>query len=320
LTIQFAFQSVTNFVKSFLSHKSLQARQGGYWAWSDCQEKIDLKVNSQNLKTYRIEPHSGWMPLKLSEIYVYRRLLLIFTLRDIKARYKQTLAGISWVIIQPVLSMAVFTVFFGRWLNISTGDVPYPVFAFAALVPWTYFVHSLTMGSNSIVSQQSVISKVYFPRMLLPLASVLGGLVDLFMSLLVLLPLMLYYGITPGWQILTLPLFVLLAVLTSLGLGLWLSAINVRYHDVSQAMPFVTQIWLFATPVAYPISMVPDAVRPLYELNPMTCVVEGFRWALTGDGELHMRMMLISGGTALTILITGLYWFRREEVRFSDIV
>lgn len=279
-----------------------------------------MKFNSQNLHTYRIEPHSSWMPLNLKEIFAFRRLLLIFAIRDVKARYKQTLAGITWVIIQPLLSMLVFTVFFSRWLNISSGDVPYPVFTFAALVPWTYFVHSLTMASNSIVHQQSVISKVYFPRMLLPLASVLGGLIDLFMSLLVLVPLMMYYGYAPGWQILTLPIFILLALLTALGIGLWLSAINVRYHDVSQAMPFVTQIWLFATPVAYPITLVPESIRPLYELNPMTSVVEGFRWALTGDGELPLRMMLISGSIALTFLVTGLYWFRREEVRFADVV
>ena len=275
---------------------------------------------NQNLRSFRIEPHTGWMPLNLKEIYAFRRLLLIFAVRDIKARYKQTLAGITWVIIQPLLSMAVFTVFFSRWLKVSSGDVPYPVFVFAALVPWTYFVHSLTMASNSIVHQQAVITKVYFPRMLLPLASVLGSLADLFMSLLVLVPLMLYYGYAPGWQILMLPVFILLALITALGVGLWLAAINVRFRDVSQAMPFVTQIWLFATPVAYPISMVPEAARPLYDLNPMTSVIEGFRWALTGDGELPLRMMLISGGVALAILVSGLYWFRREEVRFADVV
>lgn len=279
-----------------------------------------LAPDNDKLQTHRIEPHSGWMPLNLRELYNFRRLLAIFTWRDVKARYKQTLAGVTWVIIQPVLTMLVFTVFFSRWLNVSSGDVPYPVFAFCALVPWTYFVHSLTMASNSIVSQQMVISKIYFPRMLLPLASVLGGLVDLLASLFVLVPLMLYYGYLPGWQLLTLPLFVLLALLTALGVGLWLAAINVRFRDVSQAMPFVTQLWLFATPVAYPITLVPEAIRPFYALNPMTSVVEGFRWALTGDGELPLRMMLISGSAAMITLLTGLYWFRREEVRFADLV
>jgi lipopolysaccharide transport system permease protein len=284
------------------------------------QDFYIVKFDSKKLNTYRIEPHSGWMPLDLAEIYKFRRLLMIFALRDVKARYKQTLAGITWVIIQPVLSMVVFTVFFSQWLKVSSGDVPYPVFAFAALIPWTYFVHSLTMASNSIVQQQSVITKVYFPRMLLPLASVMGGLVDLFVSMLVLVPLMLYYDLSLGWEMLTLPFFVLLAALTSLGIGLWLSAINVRFRDVGQAMPFVTQLWLFATPVAYPITIVPEALRPLYELNPMTSVVEGFRWALTGDGEFPLRMMLTSGGISLVILIAGLYWFRREEVRFADVV
>ena len=279
-----------------------------------------MKLDTEKLPVRRIEPHSGWMPLNLRELYTFRRLLAIFAWRDVKARYKQTLAGITWVIIQPVMTMVVFTVFFSRWLKVDSGNVPYPVFAFCALVPWTYFVHSLTMASHSIVSQQSVISKIYFPRMLLPFASVLGGLMDLFTSLVVLVPLMMYYGYAPGWQLLTLPLFILLALLTALGVGLWLAAINVRFRDVGQALPFVTQLWLFATPIAYPISVVPEAVRPLYELNPLTSVVEGFRWALTGDGDLPMRMMLVSGGVTLLILVSGLYWFRREEVRFADLV
>ena len=279
-----------------------------------------MNIDLTKLPVIRIEPHSSWMPLNLRELFYFRRLLVIFAWRDIKARYKQTLAGITWVIIQPILTMLVFTVFFGRWLNVSSGNVPYPVFAFCALVPWTYFVHSLTMSSNSVVGQMSVISKVYFPRLLLPMAAVIGGLVDLLTSLVVLVPLMLYYGFSPGLEILTLPLFILLAAMTALGLGLWLAAINVRFRDVAQAMPFITQLWLFATPVAYPISVVPAALRPLYELNPMVVVVEGFRWALTGDGELPLRMLVVSGGISLLLLISGMYWFRREEVRFSDLV
>lgn len=279
-----------------------------------------MKFDTDNLPIRRIEPHSGWMPLNLRELHTYRRLLAIFAWRDVKARYKQTLAGVTWVIIQPVLTMIVFTVFFSRWLKVDSGNVPYPVFTFCALVPWTYFVHSLTMASYSIVNQQSVISKIYFPRMLLPFAAVLGGLVDLLTSLTVLVPLMMYYGYAPGWQLLTLPLFILLALFTALGVGLWLAAINVRFRDVGQALPFVTQLWLFATPIAYPISVVPEAIRPFYELNPLTSVVEGFRWALTGDGDLPLRMMLVSGGVALLVLLSGLYWFRREEVRFADLV
>lgn len=279
-----------------------------------------MKFDPNTLPVRRIEPHTGWMPLNLHEVYEYRRLLAIFVWRDVKARYKQTMAGITWVIIQPVVSMLVFSVFFGRWLKVSSGDVPYPVFAFCALVPWTYFVHALTVASLSVVGQQSVISKAYFPRLLLPLSAVLGGLVDLFTSMLVLIPLMVYYGFVPGPQILALPLFVLLAALTALGVGLWLAAINVRFRDVNHAMPFITQLWLFLTPVAYPTSVVPQAWRPLYELNPMAAVVEGFRWALTGETELPVRMLLISGGIAMTILVSGLYWFRREEIMFSDVV
>lgn len=279
-----------------------------------------MKFDPNTLPVRRIEPHAGWMPLNLHEVYEYRRLLAIFVWRDVKARYKQTMAGVTWVIIQPVVSMLVFSVFFGRWLKVSSGDVPYPVFAFCALVPWTYFVHALTVASLSVVGQQSVISKAYFPRLLLPLSAVLGGLVDLFTSMLVLIPLMLYYGFAPGPQILALPLFVLLAALTALGVGLWLAAINVRFRDVNHAMPFITQLWLFLTPVAYPITVVPEAWRPLYELNPMAAVVEGFRWALTGETELPVRMLLVSGGIAMTILVSGLYWFRREEIMFSDVV
>jgi len=279
-----------------------------------------MRFDPNNLPVRRIEPHSGWMPLNLHEVYEYRRLLAIFVWRDVKARYKQTMAGVTWVLIQPILSMLVFSVFFGRWLNVSSGDIPYPVFVFAALIPWTYFVHALTVASLSVVGQQSVISKAYFPRLLLPMAAVLGGLVDLLMSMLVLIPLMWFYGLVPGPQILVLPLLVLLAALTALGVGLWLAAINVRFRDVNHAMPFITQLWLFATPVAYPISIVPSALRPLYELNPMVAVVEGFRWALIGDTELPWRMLLISGGIALAILVSGLYWFRREEIMFSDVV
>jgi len=279
-----------------------------------------MKTDPHELPLQRIEPHSGWMPLNLSELLRCRRLLAIFVWREIKGRYKQTLAGITWVVIQPVLTMLVFTVFFGHWLGVSSGTVPYPVFAFCALVPWTYFVHALTVASNSVVGQQSVISKVYFPRLLLPLAAVLGGLVDLFTSLLVLVPLMIFYGFTPGPQIVLLPLFVLSAAMTALGVGLWLAAINVRFRDVNQAMPFITQLWLFATPVAYPISVVPDVLRPWYELNPLVAVIQGFRWALTGDGELPLRMLLISGGISALVLVSGLYWFRREEVRFADLV
>lgn len=279
-----------------------------------------MKINTDNLAIHKITPPPRWVPLNLKDLWAYRQLLRIFVWRDVKARYKQTVAGVTWVIIQPLIAMVVFSLFFGRWLGVSSGDIPYPIFTFCALVPWTYFVHALTVASNSVVGQQSVITKVYFPRLLMPLSSVLGGLVDLFASMLVLIPLLMFYGFSPGWEILFLPLFILLALLTALSVGVWLAAINVRYRDINHAMPFVTQLWMFSTPVAYPLSVVPENLRLIYELNPMVAVVEGFRWSVAGQGELPLRMMSVSMCTMLVVLIAGLYWFRHEEVRFADVV
>jgi lipopolysaccharide transport system permease protein len=279
-----------------------------------------MKVDTDNLEQIRILPQSGWIALNLPELWKYRQLMWIFVWRDIKGRYKQTVAGITWVVIQPVVTMLVFSVFFGRWLGVSSGDIPYPIFTFAALVPWTYFVHALTVSATSVVSQQSVVSKVYFPRLLMPFSAVLGGLVDLFTALVVLIPLMLFYGFKPGWEILFLPLFILLALVTTLSIGVWLAAINVRFRDINHAMPFITQLWMFSTPVAYPISVVPQELRWLYDLNPMVAVVEGFRWCLAGQGEMPVQILLTSFVSIAIVLIGGLYWFRREEVRFADVV
>ncbi len=279
-----------------------------------------MKIDTENLSSHTIVPQLGWVPLNLRELWKYRQLLRIFVWRDVKARYKQTMAGVTWVIIQPLIAMVVFSLFFGRWLGISSGDVPYPIFTFCALIPWTYFVHALTVSSNSVVGQQSVITKVYFPRLLMPLSAVLSGLVDLFAALVILIPLMFFYGLKPGWELIFLPVFILLALLTALSVGVWLAAINVRFRDVNQAMPFVTQLWMFCTPVAYPLSVVPENLRPIYELNPMVAVVEGFRWAVAGQGELPLRMMLVSICAMLVVLIGGLYWFRREEACFADVV
>lgn len=279
-----------------------------------------MKIATDKLPIHRIVPPPRWVPLDLKGLWNYRQLLRVFVWRDIKARYKQTMAGLTWVIIQPLVTMVVFSLFFGRWLGVSSGDIPYPIFTFSALVPWTYFVHALTVASNSVVGQQSVITKVYFPRLLMPLSSVLSGLVDLLAALVVLIPLMMFYGLTPGWELIFLPVFILLALLTALSVGVWLAAINVRFRDINQAMPFVTQLWMFCTPVAYPLDVVPVNLRPIYELNPMVAVVEGFRWCVAGQGELPLRMMSISVCAMLVVLITGLYWFRREEVRFADVV
>lgn len=271
-------------------------------------------------ETIRITPRSGWVGLELAELWRYRPLLLIFAWRDVRARYKQALAGITWVVLQPVLTMVVFTLFFGRWLGLSSGETPYAVFTFAALIPWTFFVHALTVGTNSIVGNAEIVTKVFFPRLILPMACVVGSLVDLGMSLLVLVPIMLWYQQMPGIELLALPLFVIVAALAALSVSVWLAALNVRYRDVSQAMPFVSQLWLFLTPVAYPISVVPTDLRPLYELNPMVAVVQGFRWSLVGGDAPSARMLLTGGAGIAVLLVLGLYWFRRQETTFADVV
>ena len=269
---------------------------------------------------HRIEPRTSWPGLGLKELFHYRRLLAIFAWRDVKARYKQTVIGIAWVILQPLLTMAVFSVFFGRWLGVRSGDVPYPIFTFCALGPWTYFVHSLTVASTSVVRHADLIRKTYFPRLLLPMASVLGGLVDLMTALIVLIPLLALHGIAPGLAILALPFFILLAALSALAFGVWLAAVNVRFRDVNQALPFITQLGLFLTPVAYPITIIPEAWRPLCWLNPMTGVIEGFRWALADGPAPPLTMLGLSVGFMSLLLVAGCYWFRREEQVFTDIV
>ena len=237
-------------------------------------------IPASELPITRIEPARGWIPLKLDELWEYRELFYFLTWRDIKVRYKQTLLGASWAIIQPVCTMLVFTLFFGRLAGIPSDGIPYPIFSFAALVPWTFFANALTNSSNSLVQGSNLLKKVYFPRLALPVSSILGGLVDFVLAFVVLIVMMLSYGIVPTWKVLFLPPLLLLAFITSLGVGLWLSAMNVRYRDVRYAVPFLVQIWMFATPIAYPSSMLSEPWRTVYGINPMVGVVEGFRWAL----------------------------------------
>jgi lipopolysaccharide transport system permease protein len=270
--------------------------------------------------TQRIEPSRGWVTLKLREIWEYRELLYFLIWRDIKVRYKQTALGATWAIIQPLMTMVVFSLFFGRLAKIPSDGVPYPIFSFAALVPWTFFANGLTASSNSIVGSSHLITKVYFPRLVAPLASVLPGVVDFALAFVILLGMMLFYGIVPGLAILWLPLFLLLALVTALGIGLWLSALNVEYRDVRFLVPFLTQIWLFATPIAYPSSLLPEPWRTIYGLNPMVGVVEGFRWALLGTNQAPGPMILVSTAAALLILVSGAFYFRRMERTFADIV
>jgi homopolymeric O-antigen transport system permease protein len=267
-----------------------------------------------------IRPPRGRMPLELGELWAYRELLYFLTWRDVKVRYKQTLLGAAWAIIQPFFMMVVFTLFFGRLAAIPSDGVPYPVFTYCALLPWQLFAHALSESSNSLVSNERLITKVYFPRLVVPIAAVFGGLVDFVFAFVVLLGMMAYYGITPGLAILTLPFFILLAIMTALGVGLWLSALNVKYRDVRYTIVFLTQLWFFLTPVVYPSSIVPERWRVLYGVNPMAGVVEGFRWALLGKSASPGPMLLVSVAVVILILVGGLYYFRRMEATFADVV
>jgi len=266
----------------------------------------------------RRQPRPGWVPVDLAELCRYRELLAFYALRDIKVRYKQTVLGASWAILQPVLTMVVFTIFFGRLAAIPSGDVPYPIFAYCALLPWHLFAYALTHSSNSLVDNAHTLKKVYFPRLIVPLASVLTGLVDFAIASLVLVALMVFYGIVPGWPVLLVPFFTLLAVTAALAVGVWLSALNIKYRDVRYTVPFLAQLWLFVTPVAYPSSLVPERWQTLYGMNPMAGVVEGFRWALLG--EAPPGPMLLASVTATTLLLTtGVFYFRRAERSFADV-
>ena len=267
-----------------------------------------------------IKPPSKWAAIDWRELYEYRELLYFSIWRDIKVRYKQTALGAAWAVIQPFMTMVVFSIFFGRLAGLPSEGVPYPIFTYTALVPWTYFANALTQSSSSLVEQERVITKVYFPRLLVPLAPVIAGLLDLFISFFVLILMMLFYGITPTAAVLTLPLFILLAAVTAFSVGLWFSAINVQYRDVRYTIPFIIQFWLFATPVAYSASLVPEYLRPLYGLNPMVGVVEGFRWALLGNRPAPGPLLLVSVLVVIVLLVSGLYYFRRMEDSFADVI
>jgi ABC-type polysaccharide/polyol phosphate export systems, permease component len=270
--------------------------------------------------TLRIAPSKGWVPLKLRELWEYRELLYFLVWRDIKVRYKQTALGASWAIIQPFFTMVVFSLFFGHLGKIPSDGIPYPIFAFTALVPWTFFASGLGQSSNSLVGSGSLITKVYFPRLIIPLASVFSGIVDFLIAFGVLVAMMLYYGIVPTLNVFYLPLFLLLALVTSLGVGLWLSALNVEYRDVRYVVPFITQFWMLATPIAYPSSLLHEPWRTIYGLNPMAGVVEGFRWALLKSNAAPGPIIAVSSAAALVILVTGAFYFRRMEKTFADIV
>ncbi|HEX3053171.1 MAG TPA: ABC transporter permease [Aggregatilineaceae bacterium] len=269
----------------------------------------------------RIEPSKGWVSLKLRELWEYRELLYFLTWRDIKVRYKQTVLGATWAIIQPLMTMVVFSLFFGNLAKIPSDGIPYPIFSYAALVPWTFFAYGLQQSSNSLVMSANLLKKIYFPRLVIPISSVLSGVVDFMLAFLILLIMMLAYGIAPTINILFLPLFLLLAFTTSLGVGMWLSAMNVQFRDVKYTIPFITQFWMFATPIAYPSSLIENALlRTIYGINPMTGVIEGFRWALLKTDTAPRSIIIVSSLTAVLLLISGAFYFRRMEKTFADVV
>ncbi|MDI6693628.1 MAG: ABC transporter permease [Anaerolineales bacterium] len=275
-----------------------------------------------------LRPSRGWAALNLKELWHFRELIYFLTWRDVKVRYKQTALGAAWAILQPFLTMVVFTIFFGRLAKVPSDNVPYPIFSYTALLPWGLFTKALTDAGRSLVANRAMITKIYFPRLAIPIASVLGGLVDFALAFVVLIGMMLYYNFAPGSDyhiavtpaLATLPLFLLLSVVTALGVGLWLSALNVLYRDINYVLPFITQFWLFITPVAYPASMVPGRWQLLYALNPMAGVVEGFRWALLGTQSAPGPILAVSTTIAILILVTGLFYFRRMERTFADTV
>ena len=265
-----------------------------------------------------VEPSKGWVPLKVRELWEYRELLYFLTWRDVKVRYKQTALGASWAILQPFLTMVVFSLFFGRLAQMPSDGIPYPIFSYAALVPWTFFANGVTHSANSLVLNANLIKKVYFPRLVIPIAGVFSGFIDFGLAFIVLIGMMLWYGFVPTVNVIWLPLLILLAVVTSLGVGFWLSAVNVQYRDIRYIVPFLIQMWMFVTPIVYPSSLLPEPWRTLYGLNPMAGVVEGFRWALLGT-EKPEAIVLVSALAAVALMVSGLYYFRRMERNFSDI-
>jgi lipopolysaccharide transport system permease protein len=270
---------------------------------------------------YVIRPSSGmFAAFRLGDVWHYRELLYFLTWRDIKVRYKQTALGALWAIIQPFFTMVVFTIFFGKLAKVPSDGIPYPIFAFCALLPWQLFSYSLTQSSNSLVAERNLITKVYFPRLIVPIASVLAGLVDFAIAFLVLLAMMVYYGIAPTVNTVYLPIFVVFAVVTALSVGLWLSALNVKYRDVRYTIPFLTQFWLFASPVAYSSSLLPEQWRWVYGINPMAGVIEGFRWAMLGRDVDFNGMVGVSAAIVVLLFVGGVYYFRSVERVFADII
>jgi len=267
-----------------------------------------------------VEPKKGLFHLDLQAVWKYRELLYFLIWRDLKVRYKQTVIGAGWAIIQPLMTMVIFTLVFGKFAKVPSDGLPYPIFAYTALLPWIYFSQAISRSSTSVVGGANLIRKIYFPRLIIPISAAVAPLVDFAIAFVILLGMMVWYGTAPNWGVLALPLFLLLALVTSLAVTFWLSALNVVYRDVSHTIPFLTQIWMFASPVAYPVSLVPEKWRLLYSLNPMVGVIEGFRWALLGKESPDFGVMVLSTAIVLVIFISGIVYFKHMERTFADII
>jgi lipopolysaccharide transport system permease protein len=279
----------------------------------------ELTTAGEESHRFVILPPRKWVPIDFHEVWNHRELLYFFVWRDVKIRYKQTALGFSWAILQPLFMMIIFTIFFGGLANIPSEGIPYPVFALAGVMPWTLFAEGLSRSTSSMVSNAHIMTKVYFPRLLLPISGILSPLVDFFVAFSLLIITMIFFGVAPTWNILFLPAFIVLAVATSLGVGLWFSALNVKYRDFGYTIPFIIQIWLFASPVVYPSTMIPLPYRVLYGLNPMAGVIEGSRWALVGTDPPSL-MIFVSVGVVIALLISGMFYFRKMEQYFADII
>lgn len=267
-----------------------------------------------------IRPRNGLFDLQLREVWRYRELLFFLTFRDVRVRYKQAALGAAWAVIQPVFAVLIFTLIFGLFARIPSDGVPYPLFAFAAMLPWTYFAEAARRSALGLVGDTALIQKIYFPRLVIPLSNVLTPLADFAVAFVAFVLVMAWYGVRPSWPVLFVPVLLLITMSLSLAVGLWLGPVNVRFRDVTHTLPFVLQIWMYATPVVYPLSLVPERFRALYSLNPMVGIIEGFRWALLGKGHPDFRAMAVSGSVIAVVLLTGLLYFKRSEPKFPDII
>lgn len=283
-------------------------------------ESSDQLSSHQRELYVHIEPSKGWVSLRLNELWNYRELTYFFIWRDIKIRYKQTVLGAFWAILQPLLTMVIFSLFFGKLAQVPSDGIPYPIFSYSALVPWIFFANGLLQASNTLVNNANMVKKIYFPRLIMPVSSVLAGIVDFVLAFTVLLMMMFYFRIYPTANIVWLPLFLLLALVTSLGTSFWFSAMNVQFRDIRYIVPFVIQAWMFLTPIIYPSSLIPEPWRTIYGINPMAGVVEGFRWALLGTDTEPGLMTFISAVVATFLLVSGAFYFRRMEKTFADVM